>query len=173
MIVKHCTLCNLGFSFWIKKDFYKKQTNIKTLIMLKKSKFAFPARKFTKMFAENFRRVYRNPSRVSDNTAHGVTQQRVKPFVLISGSPVSGKGLWGGKIMRDEDATDASSITQKCSPEWAGQEEREREMYKYRQRANWIWAQTDDCRENLMRHPEAFIHQRVTDTSKSPEVRFY
>lgn len=61
--------------------------------MHKKFKFAFPAKKSTKMFAENFRRVYRNPSRVPDNTAHGVTQQRVKPFVLISGSPVSGKGL--------------------------------------------------------------------------------
>lgn len=49
--------------------------------------------------------------------------------------------------MRDEDATDAASITEKCSPERAGQEERDQDMYKCRQRANWLWTQTDDCRK--------------------------
>lgn len=70
-----------------------------------------------------------------DNTAHSVTQQRVKPFFQIVASPVSSQRSLRGKIMRDEDATDASSVTEKCSPERAGQEERDQHMYKYRQRA--------------------------------------
>ena len=67
--------------------------------------------------------------------------------------------------MRDEDATDASSVTEKCSPERAGQEERDQDMYKCRQRANCPRTQTDDCRK---KPDEAFSfikelqrHQRI------------
>lgn len=69
--------------------------------------------------------------------------------------------------MRDEDATDASSVTEKCSPERARQEERDQDTYKYRQRANLLSAQTDECRKNLMRHPAtAHIHHRIIKTSE-------
>lgn len=64
----------------------------------------------------------------------------------------------GGKIMRGEDAMDASSITEKCSPGWAGQEEKDRNMCKYRPREgklplnpDWWWG----------------ICRRITDTKES------